>query len=82
MTDVATGAGSGEINFVQANSIYPVVLGRRLTLNPVAIFVGILFWFFLWGVPGAFLAVPLTATFKIFCDHIETLAPVGEFLGK
>ncbi len=70
------------IDFVQANFIYPVVLGRRLTLNPVAIFVGILFWFFLWGVPGAFLAVPLIATFKIFCDHIETLAPVGEFLGK
>ena len=70
------------INFVQANFIYPLVLGRRLTLNPVAIFVGLLFWYMLWGIPGAFVAVPLIATFKIFCDHIETLAPVGEFLGK
>jgi len=70
------------INFIQANFVYPMVLGNRLTLNPVAIFVGLLFWFMLWGIPGAFVAVPLIATFKIFCDHIETLAPVGEFLGK
>jgi predicted PurR-regulated permease PerM len=70
------------INFVQANFVTPVVLGRRLTLNPVAIFIGLLFWWRLWGIPGAFIAVPLIATFKIFCDHIEALAPVGEFLGK
>lgn len=70
------------IDFVQANFVYPTVLGRRMTLNPVAIFIGLLFWFFLWGVPGAFIAVPLLATFKIFCDHIDALAPIGEFLGK
>jgi predicted PurR-regulated permease PerM len=48
----------------------------------VAIFIGLSLWFFLWGIPGVFLAVPLLATFKIFCDHIESLAPIGEFLGK
>jgi predicted PurR-regulated permease PerM len=69
------------VNIVQANFVSPVVLGRRLTLNPVAILVGLIFWWWMWGVAGAFIAVPLLATLKIFCDHIESLAPIGEFLG-
>jgi predicted PurR-regulated permease PerM len=70
------------INIIQSNVVSPLLLGNRLTLNPVAIFVGLALWFFLWGIPGAFLAVPLLAAFKIFCDHIEPLAAVGEFLGR
>jgi predicted PurR-regulated permease PerM len=70
------------VNFLQSQFISPLVLGRRLTLNPVAIFIGLVFWWWIWGVPGAFIAVPLIATFKIFCDHIEALAPIGEFLGR
>lgn len=69
-------------NFIQSNVISPLVLGSRLTLNPVAIFIGLVFWLWIWGIPGAFIAVPILATFKIFCDHIESLAPIGEFLGK
>jgi predicted PurR-regulated permease PerM len=60
----------------------PMMLGRRLTLNPVIVFVSLIFWGWLWGLPGALMAVPLTATFKIFCDHIEPLAPIGELMGK
>ena len=70
------------VNIIQSQFISPLILGRRLTLNPVAIFVGLVFWWWIWGVPGAFIAVPLIATFKIFCDHIEALAPIGEFLGR
>ncbi|MEO7985097.1 MAG: AI-2E family transporter [Gemmatimonadales bacterium] len=70
------------VNLIQANFVSPAMLSRRLTLNPVAILIGLVFWWWLWGVGGAFVAVPLLATFKIFCDHIESLAPVGEFLGK
>jgi predicted PurR-regulated permease PerM len=70
------------VNVLQSQFIAPLILGRRLTLNPVAIFIGLVFWWWIWGVPGAFIAVPLIATFKIFCDHIEALAPVGEFLGR
>jgi predicted PurR-regulated permease PerM len=70
------------VNTLQSQFISPLVLGRRLTLNPVAIFVSLVFWWWIWGVPGAFIAVPLIATFKIFCDHIEVLAPIGEFLGR
>jgi predicted PurR-regulated permease PerM len=69
------------VNVIQANLVSPLLLGHRLALNPVAILVGLAFWFWIWGIPGAFVAVPLLATFKIFCDHIQSLAAVGEFLG-
>lgn len=70
------------INLLQANVVTPLLLGHRLTLNPVAIFIGLAFFFWIWGVPGAFVAVPLLATLKIFCDHIAALAAIGEFLGQ
>ncbi len=68
-------------NLIQANFVTTLVLGRRLALNPVALFVGLAFWFWIWGIAGAFIGVPLLAIFKIVCDNIESLAPVGEFLG-
>lgn len=70
------------VNLIQANFVGPLLLGHRLELNPVAILVSLAFWFWIWGIAGAFIAVPLVATFKICCDHIESLAPVGEFLGR
>ena len=57
-------------------------MGRRLLLNPVVVFIGLTFWGWLWGIPGALLAVPMLVMFKILCDLIEPLAPVSEFLGK
>jgi predicted PurR-regulated permease PerM len=78
---VAVPASYLAINLLQAYVLTPLLLGRRLTLNPVAILLGLILWWEIWGVAGAFIAVPLLATFKILCDHIETLAPVGEFLG-
>ena len=70
------------INFTEGYFITPTIVGRRLTLNPVVVFVGLVFWGWLWGIPGALLAVPLMAMFKILCDHIEPLSPIGEFLGR
>jgi predicted PurR-regulated permease PerM len=70
------------INLLQANLASPLLHGRRLALNPVAIFLGLLLCWWMWGVVGAFIAVPLLAAIRIFCDHIESLAPVGEFLGE
>jgi predicted PurR-regulated permease PerM len=69
------------LNVVEAYLVTPMVLGRRLTLNPVVLFLGLTFWGWLWGIAGALLAVPIMVVFKIFCDHIEPLAPIGEFLG-
>jgi predicted PurR-regulated permease PerM len=70
------------INILEGNLITPWILGRKMRLNTVAVFVGLVFWWFLWGVPGALLAVPIMATIKIACDHIASLAPIGEFLAE
>ena len=70
------------INILEGNLITPMVVGRRMRLNTVAVFIGLIFWWYLWGIPGAILAVPMMATIKIACDHIATLAPVGEFLSE
>jgi predicted PurR-regulated permease PerM len=69
------------INFVQGNLVSPLVMSKRLTLNPVGLFIGLAFWWWVWGIAGVLLAVPLMAAFKIVCDHVESLAAVGEFLG-
>ena len=69
------------INMVEGNLLTPMIYGNRMRLNTVALFIGLVFWWYLWGIPGAILAVPIMAAIKIVCDHIESLAPVGEFLG-
>lgn len=70
------------LNTLEGSFLTPMIQGRQLSLNPVVIFVGVLLWGWLWGVPGTLLAVPIMATIKILCDHIEGLAPIGEFLGR
>jgi predicted PurR-regulated permease PerM len=70
------------INILEGNLITPWILGRRMRLNTVAVFIGLVFWWYLWGIPGAILAVPMMATLKIACDHIGFLAPLGEFLAE
>lgn len=69
------------LNVLEAYLVTPMVLGHRLTLNPVVVFLSLTFWSWLWGIPGAILAVPITVVGKILCDHIAPLAPLGEFLG-
>jgi len=69
------------LNLVESALVSPLLVGRKLTLNPVVVFLGVLLWGWLWGFMGALLAVPILATFKIVCDHVEGLAPVAEFLG-
>jgi predicted PurR-regulated permease PerM len=69
------------VNLIEANIVTPLLMGRRLPLNPVAIFGGLLFWGWLWGVTGAILAVPLMACIKVMADRIEPLKPLGEMLG-
>ena len=68
------------IAILEGNFITPWVLGRSLTLNPVLILIALAFWGWMWGISGMILAVPILATFKIFCDHIEPMAPVAEFM--
>lgn len=66
---------------LEGNFLTPWIVGRRTTLNPVVVFIGLVFWGWMWGILGALLAVPMLVIFKIVCDHVEPLAPIGEFLG-
>jgi len=70
------------LHVLEANLITPVLLGRRLTLNPVVIFVSLIFWTWLWGVPGALLSVPILVSIKVVCDRIPTLSSVSELLAS
>jgi predicted PurR-regulated permease PerM len=68
------------LHLLEANFITPVVLGRRFTLNPVVIFVSLIFWTWLWGVPGALLSVPILVSIKVVCDHVPSLSCVSLLL--
>jgi predicted PurR-regulated permease PerM len=70
------------LNLLEEYIVVPLIIGRRLMLNPVVIFLWLIFWGWLWGVPGALMAVPLLAIVKIICEHVESLSPVAEFLGQ
>lgn len=67
-------------NIVEGQFITPLVVGRRLEINSVAIFIAIAFWSWMWGFVGALLAVPLLVIVKVFCDHFDGLANFGNFL--
>lgn len=60
----------------------PVLMSRAAQMNPVAIFVGLLFWSWMWGVMGTILAVPMMMMIKAVADRVEDLQPVGELLGE
>jgi len=68
------------IHLTETNFVTPTLLGRHLPLNTVAIFLGLLFFGWMWGIPGAVLAVPLTVCAKLVCDHVPSLAHVGALL--
>jgi predicted PurR-regulated permease PerM len=70
------------LNILEEYIVLPLVMGRRLMLNPVIVFVWLIFWTWLWSVPGALMAVPLLAIVKIICDHFEPLAALAEFIEK
>jgi len=69
------------IHFAEGEAITPMLLARQFTLNPVVVIIALIFWYWMWGVAGALLAVPMVATFKIICDRIEMLKAIGHFLG-
>ncbi len=68
------------IHIIEGESVTPLLLARRFTLNPVLVIISLIFWFWMWGVPGAILAVPMLAIAKIICDGVKPLNPLGHFL--
>ena len=66
---------------IEGQLLTPALVGRRLEMNPVAVFVSIALWGWLWGIPGALMAVPFLVSLKVLCEHFDGLATLGEFLG-
>jgi predicted PurR-regulated permease PerM len=68
------------IHLVEGEAVTPLLLARRFTLNPVLVILSLVFWFWMWGIPGAILSVPMLAIAKIVCDRIRPFAALGHFL--
>jgi predicted PurR-regulated permease PerM len=68
------------IHVFALNLIAPQLVGRRLRLNAVAITISLLFWGWVWGGMGLLLAIPITATLRVICDHTESWKPIGRWL--
>ena len=69
------------VHIVAMNVLMPAIVGRRVHLNALAATAALLFWGWLWGAAGLILAIPVTATVKVICDHSEGWEPVGRWLG-
>jgi predicted PurR-regulated permease PerM len=68
------------LNGLEAYVLTPQILGARFSLNPVAVFVAVAFWGWIWGIPGALLAVPILTALSIVCANVERLQPIALFL--
>lgn len=68
------------IHISESSFITPLLLAKRFTLNPVLVILSLVFWYWMWGLPGAILAMPMLAITKIICDRITSLKPLGHFL--
>lgn len=68
------------IHLIEGETLTPMLLARRFTLNPVVVIVSLVFWFWMWGVIGAILSMPILAIVKIISDRVRPLAAVGHFL--
>lgn len=69
------------VQFLEGNVLTPFIVGSRVKLHPLAVLFAFLFWGILWGVPGAILAVPLTATIKVVAERFDRFAPWAALLG-
>jgi predicted PurR-regulated permease PerM len=67
---------------IEGQLVTPVVVGRRTQLNAVTVVFGLVFWAWVWGIPGLALAIPLLLVLKGFATHIDRLEAVSEFMGR
>jgi len=67
---------------IEGQFVTPMVLGRRLEMNTVAVFITVVFWGWLWGIAGALMAVPFLVLVKVICDNTPSFQTFGSFLGS
>lgn len=70
------------IHTLVGNLITPWLTSRTGRMSPVAVFVGLLAWGWLWGIWGLLLGIPILMIVKSICDRVDDLKPIGEFLGS
>lgn len=71
----------GVVQFIQGWVLEPLILGPQVKINPLFTIIALVIGDLVWGIPGIILAIPITAIFKILCDHIESLRPYGFLIG-
>jgi predicted PurR-regulated permease PerM len=69
------------LHLIGLNVLMPAVVGRRVHLNALSVTIALLFWGWLWGAIGLILAIPITGTIKVVCDHVDGWEPAGRWLG-
>lgn len=67
---------------LEGQIVQPFVIGHRFSVNPVLVFLSLLFWGWIWGVAGMLMAVPILVSFKIFAAHIDSLTSLHEFMER
>jgi predicted PurR-regulated permease PerM len=72
----------GVVQFIQGWILEPLILGPQVKINPLFTILALVLGQLIWGIPGIVLAIPITAMFKIFCDYIEPLKPLGFLIGE
>ena len=70
------------LTIFEGQIVTPLLLGRRLALNPLVVFLSVVFWFWIWGVMGALMAVPMLITIKLISDRVESMRPIGLIAGR
>lgn len=74
--------GVAAINLLEGNLVTPHLIGKTLPLNPVAIFVSLIYWGWVWGPVGTLLAVPITVMLQVIFSRVERLHPVAVLLDR
>ena len=72
----------GIVQLVQGWVLEPLILGGQVKINPLFTIIALVIGELIWGIPGIILAIPMTAIFKILCDHVEPLKPYGFLIGE
>ena len=70
------------LTIIEGQIVTPLILSRQLALNPLVVLLSVLFWFWLWGIAGALMAVPILITLKLAGDRVDFLRPIAAIASR